>query len=177
LIARRARVALAPVVILLACGAEDTGTLELRWRLPAAGAGGLAEVHLVPDWGGANRGPLRDENWTRIPLSASGVTLPSADGAATAVARGSLAAGRYDRVFVAAAEVTGRRPDGTSMDVIGHIEPIARGFDLPAGGQVTIDIELIVLPSTERRGTAMEIFVKDAAVVDGAAASPAASGR
>lgn len=151
------------------CRARPTGTLEFRWHLPADATAGLRSVRAVPDWGGANRGPLRDAGWTRVPLVRDDVPLASAAGAApvdrpVAVARGTLAAGRWDRVFVAASGVTAVAPDGSAVTVTNHIEPIARGFDLPAGGHVTIDIVLVVLPTPSFVGTGWQIFVKDAVV-------------
>ncbi len=152
--------------MLAACqGQAQTGTLELRYVLPAAATAGLTELRLEPEWAGANQGEDRDENYAHIPLLAESLTLPVAEDAAVPIARGEIPAGAYSHVFSLTPRVTGRLPDGSSIDVISHIEPIARGFDISPGETVTIDIELIVLPRGERFGGGLAIFVKDARVV------------
>lgn len=156
-------------VAIVGCRPVPTGTLELRWHLPAGAGAGLDTVRIEPEWAGANRGPIRDADWSRIPLTTDRVAFglaPDATGtvAPVAVARGPLPAGRWDRVFVAAPSVTARAPDGATLALTSHIEPIARGFDLPNGGRVTVDIELIVLPAPSFVGPGWQIFVKDALV-------------
>jgi hypothetical protein len=153
-------------VLLAACQApSNTGTLELRYVLPAAATAGLVELQLEPDWAGANQSQDREENYQHIPLLAKRLTLPAAGDAAVPLARGEIPAGAYNHVFSLTPRVTGRLPDGSSVNVTSHIEPIARGFEIGAGETVTIDIELIVLPRGERFGGGIEIFVKDARVV------------
>lgn len=157
--------ALAGLALAACRPAADTGTLELRYILPAAATAGLAELKLEPDWAAANQGEDRYANYTRIPLLADRLTLPAAGDAPVPLARGDLPAGHYDYVYSETPKVTGRRPDGTPVEVISHIEPIARGFDLKPGETTVIDVELIVLPRGERFGGGIEIFVKDARVV------------
>jgi len=167
---RRSRFPASSAIIVLslaACQATTpaAGHLELRFRLPPDATAGLTEIRLTPAWGGANRGGDRNSGYARIPLAAPDVVLPASGGGAVVVARGEIPAGGYTHVFVETARVLGHRPDGTMVAVTSHIEPIARGFELPAGGRVAIEIELIVLPPVERFGSGIEVFVKNAVAV------------
>ena len=155
------------VGLLSACLAPRApGTLELRLRLAPSTVTGLDRIEVMPEWGGASRGPERDAGWQRVPALSDRLALPGS-GEPVLVARGQLAPGRYDRVHVAVPRVTALDRDGATVTLLGHIEPIARGFEIAPGETLTVDIELIVLPGSSIGDGRPEMFVKDARLVKG----------
>jgi hypothetical protein len=52
-----------------------------------------------------------------------------------------------------------------------HVEPIALPVDVPAGGSVDIEVELIALARSPRSGGGHQLFVKDAVVREQKAAA------
>ena len=145
------------------------GTVELRWSLVPAPRTPIGQIEARPAWAGVNAGGERDAGWLRIALQDKVVALAVEPGVPTAVvARGSVPAGRYARVFVAAPVVWTTDPEGHQQQLTSHIEPIAIPFELRPGGTVEIEIELTVLPATDLVGGGPEVFVRGARVLDGA---------
>lgn len=146
-----------------------TGTLELRLAADPAGMGAFGGLALsLLDCAGANRGAARDVGWAAVPVTATAVTLDVASGAAVTVATGPLAAGRWDRVFVAAPRAWGVGADGRRTALEAHVEPIARGFELPAGGRVAVTMQVTTRARPAGWNGGFNLFTKDAWVDGGA---------
>lgn len=143
----------------LPCG---DGCGELALRLVLGEPGPFAALIVRPYWGGANDELSRALGWTGFSGRPDAVVLHPR--VPVLVARGPLAAGRWNRVFAAALEVRGRLRSGRRVRVANHIEPIARGFDLAPGQRVTVDVELVVLDAPGNAPT-YEAFVRDARLV------------
>lgn len=149
-----------------------TGTLELRLAADPAGMGPFRTLSLaLLDCAGANRGAARDVGWAAVPVTATEVALDVASGAALTVASGPLAAGRWDRVFVAAPRAWGVGADGRRTALEAHVEPIARGFELSAGGRVAVTMQVTTRARPAGWNGGFNLFTKDA-WVDGGAPSP-----
>ena len=167
------------LALVAACARRPAaGTLELRWRLSDVRMPGVVAVELAPASGGANVGPVRDGNWTNVPVVARAVRLSAVDDGSVVVARGDLPSGRYDRVHAAATVVTATLASGVTTTLVSHIEPIARGFELSPGGTIAVEIELVVLPGSSAGDGRGEVFVRDARLaVDGDGAGAGAVDR
>jgi hypothetical protein len=153
-------------LVAVSCSSGRTdGTLELRMRADPADLAGLRILTLAPGWAGANTGPQRDENWKLIALKTTPVELPAPDDRAVSIAQGAIPSGSYDRVFIDLREVMGTAQDATQVRLTNHVEPIARGFELPPGGRVTVELSLVVLPGSSESDGRREVFVKDARFV------------
>lgn len=156
-------IGLAPVGLSAGCAPEPTGTVALSFTLAPEDSAGLTELRVEPAWGGVNRGPERDANWQRVPAVPPGGPLPApGEGGGVLVARGPVPAGAYDRVFVATPRVTARATDGQVVEVVSHIEPTVRPVVVTAGGEVAVDIELVVRPLPSWRSPGWAVFVKGA---------------
>lgn len=140
-----------------------TGTLELRLAADPAGMGPFDGLVLsLLDCAGANRGAVRDVGWSAVPVTATAVTLDVASGAAVTVAAGPLAAGRWDRVFVAAPRAWGVGADGGRTALEAHVEPIARGFELAAGEGIAVTMQVTTRARPAGWDGGFNLFTKDA---------------
>jgi hypothetical protein len=156
-------IGLAPAGLSTGCAPESTGTLALSFTLATEDSAGLTELRVEPAWGGVNRGPERDADWQRVPAVPPDGPLPvPGEGGGVLVARGAVPAGAYDRVFVATPRVTARAPSGQVVEVVSHIEPTVRPVAVTAGGEVAVDIELVVRPLPSWRSPGWAVFVKGA---------------
>jgi hypothetical protein len=149
-------------LLLAACARQASGTLELRMRWEG-GVPGITSLEVDPDWAGASRHPHRDAGWHRLDLLQDRLSLePGAP--AIAVAKGRLEAGNYDRVLISSPLIQALDDEGRSLAVISHVEPIARSFELGAGGTVRIEISLTLRPGVAT-GSPLEAFVMHAEVL------------
>jgi len=138
-----------------------SGQLEVRFSYPIEGLplGAPRRIELEPIWAGVNRGQARHQGWRRIELLPS--VIPEAGrvalsaGTSQPVARGSLPAGTWDRVFVA----VGSAVADVDRPLENHIEPIAMSLTVPAGETVCVDIALIVLERSSAPGL-WRVFVR-----------------
>lgn len=149
-----------------------TGTLVLRLAADPAGMGAFRTLTLaLLDCAGANRGAVRDVGWSAVPVTATEVSLDVASGAAVTVAAGPLAAGRWDRVFVAAPHAWGVGADGGRTPLEAHVEPIARGFELAAGDEVAVTMQVTTRARPAGWNGGFNLFTKDA-WIDGGTPTP-----
>jgi hypothetical protein len=139
-----------------------TATLELRWSLAERDANGFTDIEIMQDWAGANRGPVRDENWVKIPVGVAPARPLRSEPGGVVAALGTLPAGAYDRIHVAAIDVRGRDANGMWVSFVNHIEPIARGFEVEPSGHLAITIDLVVRPPSSAGDGRSEMFVRDA---------------
>ena len=167
------------------------GQVQLWLTIDDADLADLDSLSLVPEWAGAGSGPVRDEGWQLLPVTAALVHLAASDsgqraaaardeaeataaaGAATLrvdgaslAACGYLPAGRYDRVHVHASVVAGVDASGIEQLVTSHIEPIARGFELRPGQRVAVEIGVVTLPGSSISSGRREVFVKGARLIE-----------
>lgn len=156
-------------LLLTACLHRPSGTLELRLRLED-GAAGIRSVEIDPDWAGASRHPHRDAGWHRISLIQDRLALQPG-GPSVIIARGSLAAGTYDRVLVSSPLIHAIDEAGSAHMVISHVEPIARGFELAEDETIRIEIRLTLRPGVDP-ATPLEAFVKHAEVLEAGEEEP-----
>lgn len=148
---------------LTACRA-DQSNLRLSFAVAPDDSSGFTALRFEPTWGGVNRGPLRDENWTRVPVVASSVEWPDASApdrmAPVLMARGTVPAGDYLRVYVETPRVTGVAADGTATTLEAHIEPMVFPVVVTDDAVTDVVIDLIILPLPHWRGPGYGIFVK-----------------
>jgi len=149
--------------------APSPATVELRLVVATVAQPEFVALEVRPAWGGLNSGPRRDYGWRRLPvvtrLGRLGVDGPRSR--PVALARGPIAAGTYDRVFVAVPEVVAVTRDAERRALRSHVEPIALRVTVPPSGSVRVDIELAVLPGASGGDGQPEVFVRNARVVSG----------
>jgi hypothetical protein len=132
------------------------GDVTLRWRLdPTSSFTGLT---LRTGIAGVSTGPKRDDNWSFVP-SVGDVHLEPG-GPAVEVARGTVPAQGYLRVFASADDVVA--DDGTVIDHF--VEPAVLHMTVDPSTTTVVDIDLIVLPRADSSGGGYRIFVRDAQV-------------
>jgi hypothetical protein len=154
---------LALATLLVGCARPASGRVTFAFTMAAGETAGLTDIRVEPAWGGVNRGPERDANWVRVPAVPPSSPLPTVPGGqGVTVARGSVPAGRYDRVYVATPRVTARAPDQRVVEVVSHIEPTVRPLVVGQDGDVTVDIELVIRPLPAWDGPGWAAFVKGA---------------
>jgi hypothetical protein len=151
-----------PLLLGLWACAPQPAQLTLRFVMAPDQAAGLRDIRLSPAWGGVNRGPVRDADWVKVPAVAASAYLPTANGEPVVAATGPVSAGAFERVFVEVPGIEATAPGGRPVTVVSHIEPIAHRLDLPAGGSVTVDIELVARPLPPWSGPGWAMFVKSA---------------
>lgn len=144
------------------CSLAPTGRVELYFLLDAEQTGGLANVTVAPEWGGVNRGPLRDADWHRVPAVMDRLTL--LPGVPVLAAAGNVVGGDYMRAFVAASEVTALPPVGDRTRVESHIEPTVTHVPIRRHETTIVDITLVLRPLPSWREPGWAAFVKSAAV-------------
>lgn len=155
----------AVTLLLSGCGSRSS-KLRLYFAVAPDESSGFTALRFAPTWGGVNQGPLRDENWTRVPVVAPSVDWAASDSAVPAapvlLAEGAVPADDYLRVYVETPRVVGIAADGSASHLEAHIEPMMFPVSLGAGSTTDVVIDLIILPLPPWRGPGHGIFVKGA---------------
>jgi hypothetical protein len=150
--------------LVAACASpQANGTLGLSFVVESADAAGFDRIEVANEWAGATTAQTREGEWAGIDSRLASLTLV-ADGKPVQVAHGPLPPGSYTHVFADAPRATGFRADGAQVELVSHVEPIARTFDLAPGEAVSVRIELVVMPRAQASGGGYQLFVKDAVI-------------
>jgi hypothetical protein len=171
---------LAAVLATVATGCDArSGQVRLVFHIAPADLAGFRALSLASEWGGVNRGPERDADWSRVPAHSvrlaadpagaplGAATSAAGDGLRAEAAAGPVPAGDYLRAYVHTPRVEGVDAAGHAVEIEAHIEPTVLALPIPADGETTVVIDLIVLPLPHWQGPGHAIFVKGAHVAEG----------